>query len=576
MRIDYKIHIVLIVSCLLQLVNVDSYYEAYFFAFSLGIFSLLYNVKRQESVLVRKRKTIILINSFALVLSLCVLLANYEILKTVPLFSIPILVMVLCGGTYSAFYHIFLWLYCYSDLMIWEKSTKKISSLQVFGGSFAIITIWYSLVLFLCKYPGVLTWDSIVQLSQIFSGQYTNHHPFIHTMVIRLFVSLGMFIWNDMNAAVALYSWFSIIFMASCFAFALKTLADLQVSYKKINMIFLFYLLMPYHIMYSFTMWKDVMFGGFVLLFILSFFRVYTYSGNRLFNIVLFFFSSVGVCLFRSNGLFAYVIIFICTAILFWISNKKNLVIMFAALLLSILMKQFGFASLGVAKPDTIEMLSIPAQQIARVIVVDNNLDEKERKLIGDLVDFDTIKQIYSPIGSDPVKNHIRNIGNQHLLSDKKLDYLKAYISIGIKHPVTYLTAWIDETRGFWNAGYDYWRWLDWVDDNDYGIERVVTSSKLNAMIDGYFTMYTDIPLLRIFLCIGLVVWINVACLYISIVRKDRVGIIVAMPIVAIVLSLIISTPVFAEFRYIYSAFCCIPVVVIIVCRPFEYNHRRS
>lgn len=99
------------------------------------------------------------------------------------------------------------------------------------------------------------------------------------------------------------------------------------------------------------------------------------------------------------------------------------------------------------------------------------------------------------------------------------------YIPIGIKHPVTYLTAWVDETRGFWNAGYDYWRWLDWVDENDYGIERVVTSSKLNTLIDGYFTMYTDAPILRIFLCIGLVVWINVVCLYISIVRKDRVGI---------------------------------------------------
>lgn len=44
------------------------------------------------------------------------------------------------------------------------------------------------------------------------------------------------------------------------------------------------------------------------------------------------------------------------------------------------------------------------------------------------------------------------------------------------------------------------------------------------------------------------------------------------MPIAAIVLSLIISTPVFAEFRYIYVAFCIIPIVGIMVCQPSPHT----
>lgn len=572
MRIGYKIQLGLIIACLFQLLSADSYYEPYLLVFGLGIFALLYKAKRPEILLEQKVKTKILVNSFALLLSLCIWLANYEIFKTVPRIAVLLQVIILCGGTYCTFYYIFLWIICFHNLLIWEKFVGKIFSAYVFWGSFVIIIICNAAVLLLCKYPGVLTSDSISQLEQFLYGHYSNHHPIFHTMLIHLFVSVGMFIWNDMNAAVALYSMFSIIFMATCFSYALKTLADMQVPKKIIIMVFLFYLLMPYHIMYSFTMWKDVIFGGFVLLFTLSFFRVYTYLGNNLFNHVIFFASSVGVCLFRSNGIFAYALVFICTIILFWNSNKKSIIIMFLSLFLSMLIKQFGLASLGVAGPDTIEMLSIPAQQIARVIATDNDLKEKERELIGELVDFEAIPQIYSRIGSDPVKNHIRNVGNQYLLQDRKWDYLKVYISIGIKHPVTYLTAWIDETRGFWNAGYDYWRWLDWVDDNDYGIERVVISSGFNKFIDEYLTIYTDLPILRLLLCIGLVVWMNLISLYISIVRKDKVGIVASVPILAIVLSLIISTPVFAEFRYIYSAFCCIPIIGIIVCRPLSFE----
>ena len=38
-----------------------------------------------------------------------------------------------------------------------------------------------------------------------------------------------------------------------------------------------------------------------------------------------------------------------------------------------------------------------------------------------------------------------------------------------------------------------------------------------------------------------------------------------AIPVLAIIVSLLISTPVYAEFRYAYSVFCSLPFVIFAV-----------
>ena len=82
--------------------------------------------------------------------------------------------------------------------------------------------------------------------------------------------------------------------------------------------------------------------------------------------------------------------------------------------------------------------------------------------------------------------------------------------------------------------------------------------------------IFSDIQLLRLFLCIGLFVWIDIVILMIALLKKDKLGAFVAMPILVIVASLLVATPVFSEFRYIYAAFCSLPMVAVIALRPEE------
>jgi len=132
------------------------------------------------------------------------------------------------------------------------------------------------------------------------------------------------------------------------------------------------------------------------------------------------------------------------------------------------------------------------------------------------------------------------------------------------------LKAWIDQTRGYWNAGYEFWRWTLEVYENDLGIERKTNNISLERMFREYLWLFTNIQGLRLFLSIGLFLWIDILMFMTALLRRDKMGVFVSLPIMAITASLLMATPTYAEFRYIYAAFCILPMVIIIVLRPME------
>ena len=69
---------------------------------------------------------------------------------------------------------------------------------------------------------------------------------------------------------------------------------------------------------------------------------------------------------------------------------------------------------------------------------------------------------------------------------------------------------------------------------------------------------------------IGLFTWIDILMLMIALLRKDKIGIFVSLPILVVVASLLVATPVFSEMRYIYASFCALPMVIVIALRPLN------
>jgi hypothetical protein len=198
-----------------ELLRSDAYFSPYLIV-SIVAFSCLFLNWNDQTTLTSPEKWLIRI--FCLLFASMITLANYPIwtiggVRKVIIFSI------IFGGTFLGFLQIFKWININLDKLLWRDDTHNWSPLFVFFVVFIIIIGLNVSILFLCKYPGNLTTDSINQIRQILTNSYSNHHPYWHTMTIKICISIGMKLFDDINAAVALYSVVSIIFVGASFSF---------------------------------------------------------------------------------------------------------------------------------------------------------------------------------------------------------------------------------------------------------------------------------------------------------------------------------------------------------------------
>ena len=434
----------------------------------------------------------------------------------------------------------------------------------VLFGSWALVFAVYVCILMGMLYPGVLTTDSMNQIGQVLSGNYSNHHPYYHTQLIRLCVRLGMRLFGDINAGVAVYSLFSALLLSFCFAYVTFTVYQLTRRPVLAGVVLVWYLAMPFHTAYSVTMWKDVPFGAAVTIFLVSVYRILNaMDSHALHTWLLAGISALGVCLLRSNGYLAFFASAVVFVLLYGKRERGLLLLMAAALCGSFVLKHPVLAARNVPQPDTIESLSIPLQQISRVIAEGCELTQEQRTLLEQVVDVDSVPGRYSSWISDPMKTLVRERDNQQYLSKHKAEFLKLYVQLGLRHPLAYLEAWIDATRGYWNGGYDYWRWGTYVEPNEMGIVHTIRCPWLNKLVADYFAYFASSPLLQIFLCIGLYSWGLVAAAYAAAVRKDRGALFLTVLPIMVVLSLMAATPVYSEFRYAYAVFCAMPLILV-------------
>ena len=562
-KITLILYFLLYSFCFGELLHTDAFYFPYLVFAIVSLFCFFTNIKHKRVHL--KSRDGILTIIFSIIFSCMITFANYKICAFGEKGSPVLFVLMLLGGYISA-KQIFLWLLIKKDtLYLKKRNTCRYNSIPFFLIPFLSIVAINLIVLFLCKYPGNITEDSIWQIEQTLTGEYSNHHPFYHTMIIKGLTGIGMALFHNLNAAVAFYSTVQILFMAMCFAFAVLTVYRAGAPKNACILLTAFFALMPYHIMYSMSMWKDVIFGGMVLLFTLFLYRCLSSNEKTKLHLICLALTGLGVCLLRSNGLFAFVGTTIVFVIIWKFRKKKILFTMIVVIVLSFVCKHPVLNALQVTQPDFVESLSIPEQQLARDLVENDDFTKEELALIDHVADADRIEEVYKPWLSNPVKDLVRYEGNQQFLSDHKIEFARLYLSRSLKHPCTYIKAWIDQTRGYWNSGYPYWVTADIVLENDYGIERVTESDFINQCVNAYIACFVEIPMLQFLISIGVFVWLTLFVLFLSMVRRDKTMFMLTIPLLMIVFTLLISTPVYSEFRYSYSVFCTISAILVLL-----------
>lgn len=454
------------------------------------------------------------------------------------------------------------------SINITTKKNKQVSPIK-FILLFTIIGFVCYIPYFLKYYPGIITSDTIDQFTQILGQKaFNNHHPFLHSLIMRLFYSIGYGIFGTVNEGIATYAIFQMLLLSFSYAYALYTLYNNNVNKVLLVIAFILFYLNPINAVFSISLVKDTIFSAITLIFI-----VFMY--NRLKNndwcikkyivfcIIVFLF-----CFLRSNGLYAY-LMFILFIIIFNRKLFKKLLISIIITILLIFGFKFTMAILDVNQPDFVESLSIPLQQIAYTVVNDGNISKKEKQQLNKIMDVDNLSSIYQTDVSDPIKNNIRAKDTNLYLEKHKRDYLKIWLSIGVKNPNLYLQSYAYQTNGYW---YHYpGQYIVYEDGiyNQIGVKKVQLLPRLiNNLLYSYQNLFYKLYLR--FWSIGLNVYVLLIMLVYSV--KKRKNYLIYIPVLGIWLTLLIATPVSCSFRYAYPLFTSIIFLVFIMLSEKNYN----
>lgn len=561
MGIKKLVQFILVALWMALLYGTDARYQVYIVCGIVAAFSL-YRFGNQA-----KAGDKVTIRVLAVVLAFLVLLANYPVYKEGHMaYNVALFTLLLVGGAQvfqSISILLFHWFDCEKRAKVQDITSRK-ERLCFFLGPFILIAVIDLGYLFLAAYPGVLTPDSVSQVRQLMTNVYSNHHPFWHTMLIKLWISVGLTIFGNMNAAVVLYSVFQILCMAAIFAFVVLTIY--QSSHRPLYAIlaWVYFAVMPYHIAYSCTMWKDVLFGACVALLITAVFRILTRVGRQNWiNYFVLCVSGIGTGILRSNGWLALAVSGVVFAICLRRKNAKIVVTVLSLIVISGIIKGPVIKLLDVSDPAFAESLSIPIQQVARVIADGKELTEDQRELIEQVIPMELLAKDYKSYISDPIKGVLSKAEAGAYLQERKGDFFRLWLTLGMRYPGEYVKAWVDQTKGYWNGGYDYpYVALDIkASAGEYGISQVINSPIVARLFRGYFGIFR--PVFGTVLSIGIYVWL-VLIIFAYLINRRNVNALLCVPIIAIVLTLLVATPVAYEFRYIYAIFTSIPLLLYV------------
>lgn len=536
----------------------DTYYSVYLFCGMISLVCLYSNYKNQRMTTDRGRLALLVVS---VLFSLAVVLANYSMFEPLSVMqNLFDLGCCLVGGFFAA-RAVMLWLL--DCLPLDGSKRKRDRAILVFLTVFLSVAAIDLAYLLFAHYPGTLTVDSLSTIREVLGDSpYSNIMPFWHTVTVKVFVDLGLVLFGDMNAAIALFHAVQILFLAACFAYAIMTMYQANVPLWFLVAAYAVYALQPYNIVYSVVLWKDIPFAAAGLLFVTALYRLLKGIGKRIiWNEIFFVFGALGFSLWRTNGWYAFLVTFLILLVLMGRKNKRLLILMAVVLVFSWALINPVLDVLGVTETNFVEAFAVPMQQIARVVSEGRELTQEETALLGEIFWMDKLALMYDPLTVDPVKFETFRYDQVDYILENPGDYLQMYLSIGLRYPGDYLKAWIDETKGYWNGGYFFWIYSKEVVDNSYGITLTLGDNLIAKLYWAAFRYLEKPAFLQILTSIGLHVWALVGCAVVNL-QKKREGLVLTIPLLVLVAGLWIGTPVYSEFRYAYPVFLGMPLVL--------------
>lgn len=426
---------------------------------------------------------------------------------------------------------------------------------------------------FLNYFPGKLTADSMGQVYQsLFKIQFTNHHPVLHTLIIAIPMNIGSLLKNN-NIGVAMYSILQMLALSATFSWAIYYMAKKNVSLKVRIVAFIFYALYPVNGIYSITMWKDIPFAISMTIFT-TILAELTINQDEFFKnkkkTVLLVISMILTMLLRNNGLYVVVLTIPFMFIIAKKYYKSLLVVSIIVLAFYGIWKGPVFSILNIEEGSAREALSIPLQQFARISKYKNDkLSQEEKDMIYKYLPVENLGEKYNSHVSDPVKDNFDN----KAFKEDKIDLVKLYIKLAIEFPRDTIESFLCGSYGYWYPEAKHWvvsrgnaRETEELDIRENPIVNIELLEKFDSIIDE-----REIPIISMIFSVGFTFWVALIMLVYELYKKRYKYFLLYMPLIILWLTTIAS-PVFCEYRYVYSLFTTLPVLIGLTFREEEID----
>ena len=449
-----------------------------------------------------------------------------------------------------------------------------------------IATTFFTLLILYLPYmiyswPGIFTSDTVAQLENGYvalfekTSRLRNHHPVVHTLLLYGFSRFGTVVFHSASIGIGLFSLAQICFLFFAIGWLVQFLLERHVSSRCLGLILLFYVLSPRMRNYMFLLVKDTWFAGFLLLFLVELYRLFTVqdwsSAEKWEHRGMFFFSVLGIFFFRQEGVYLIVL----TSLVMLFATRRRFFLRLAIFVFAgfLLYTKVLLPVCSVKPSNPREVFSIPFQQTARYLRdAGDDVTPEEKEAISAILDYDNLPERYNPNLSDPVKATY----NTDAGTDELLAYFDAWFQMLLRHPDIYVQATMNNLYGYFYPGgfttklYSYDNSTEHLDElneslADYGVSFHYPAAfdsvrqNLETLRESIF----QLPGLVLFNYTATYIWMLILWFFYCIRRKNTKGLLLLTPLI-IVLLVCIAGPTYGwYFRYAYSIAFCLPAVIL-------------
>lgn len=460
-----------------------------------------------------------------------------------------------------------------------KNSTNKF--LKVFDNhpfliSFIVIIAGW-LIYIIAFYPCIMSPDPSFQILQYFGidNKYstyvnlidenvilTNHHPVVHTLLIGSCLKIGLSLFNSTNIGLFIYSIIQIIILSSTLSYTIKFMKELNLNIKYRLVSLIIYSFVPVFPFYAMSPVKDVIFGCFIILYIISIYKFIKIKNKiTIKDVIKEIILLILITLFRNNGFHIVILSFPFLLLL----GRKN-IFKYLSILLVVIAFYLSFNNTLLPyfkiTPGSIrETLSIPFQQTARYVKEHKNeVTKKDKNVIDKVLGYDDLADRYKPEIADPVKNNFNKDSTKNDLNN----YFKTWLKQLKQHPITYMEATINNTYGYFypvkTNWYIYTKYNNTI--NNYGFNYHYNDLKIVRYILSIIgIVFPYVLAFGLIVNIGFNSWIIIFMITYLFYRKKYRYMIYLIPSL-VVLLVCIASPVNTYFRYALPNIFAMPTML--------------